>query len=171
MTENIVLIGFMGVGKGRTARELAGQTGNFAVDTDDLIESMQKKKIRDIFMKEGESFFRKLEADVAAWLSSSVQGTIISTGGGFFQVEGLRNIGKIVYLHAELEDIVAAIMAHPKAAKKIKKRPLLRDMEQARRLYQSRLPLYRKVCDLEVDVRGKRSVDVAKEIRALLLPT
>ncbi|MCW5204049.1 shikimate kinase, partial [Desulfobulbus sp. US4] len=48
MADNIILIGFMGVGKGRTARALAEQTSRFAVDTDDLIESMVNLKIRDI---------------------------------------------------------------------------------------------------------------------------
>ncbi len=45
----------MGVGKGQTARELARQTGRFAVDTDDLIESLTKKKIRKIFADQGEA--------------------------------------------------------------------------------------------------------------------
>ena len=49
MADNIILIGFMGVGKGRTARALAEKTGLFAVDTDDLIETMTKMKIRQIF--------------------------------------------------------------------------------------------------------------------------
>ena len=49
MADNIILIGFMGVGKGRTARELSRLTGRFTVDTDDLIESFTKLKIRKIF--------------------------------------------------------------------------------------------------------------------------
>ena len=40
MAENIILIGFMGVGKGRVARTLAAGTGRYTVDTDDLIETM-----------------------------------------------------------------------------------------------------------------------------------
>ena len=46
MKANIVLIGFMGVGKGRTARTLAEKTGMFAVDCDDLIESFANGKVR-----------------------------------------------------------------------------------------------------------------------------
>lgn len=40
---NIVLIGFMGVGKGRTARAITKLTGRFALDCDDLIESYANK--------------------------------------------------------------------------------------------------------------------------------
>ena len=63
--ENIVLIGFMGVGKGRTARALADATGMFAVDTDDLSESRMKMKIRQILSERGEPFFRSLENQLA----------------------------------------------------------------------------------------------------------
>ena len=54
MTDNIVLIGFMGVGKGRTARALAARTGQFAVDCDDLIESFTNTKVKKIFSKFGD---------------------------------------------------------------------------------------------------------------------
>ena len=82
--ENILLVGFMGVGKGRTARALAAETGMFAVDTDDLIESFVKQKIRTLFAQRGELTFRKFEQRTGLWLENQVQGTIISTGGGFF---------------------------------------------------------------------------------------
>ena len=53
VADNIILIGFMGVGKGRTARALAAATGRFAIDTDDLIESFLKTKIRTLFRRAG----------------------------------------------------------------------------------------------------------------------
>lgn len=59
--ENIVLVGFMGVGKGRTARCLAEMTGRYALDCDDLIESYTNSRIRKIFQEDGEAVFRELE--------------------------------------------------------------------------------------------------------------
>ena len=44
--KNIILIGFMGVGKGSVAREVVKESTLIAVDTDDLIESMENKKIK-----------------------------------------------------------------------------------------------------------------------------
>jgi shikimate kinase len=161
---NLVLIGFMGVGKGRAARELARQSGRFALDTDDLIESYYKKKIRKIFAEEGEAVFRELEGRVAKWLAESVVDTVVSTGGGFFQVEGLKRIGRVVYLHASLDHIIARIKVHPQAEKKIKKRPLLSDMDQARELYRQRLPRYRQVADLEINVEELTVGEVAKQL-------
>ena len=43
---NIILIGFMGVGKGTVARALVKKSDMFAIDTDDLIESMENRKIK-----------------------------------------------------------------------------------------------------------------------------
>ena len=164
MKNNIVLIGFMGVGKGRTARSLASQAGMYAVDCDDLIESFANMKIKTIFEVYGEEYFRKLEQKTAKWLEESVSATIISSGGGFFKVKNLRKIGKIVYLHADYETILAGINADINAEKKLRKRPLLQDFDKARALYSERIPLYRRVADVEISVAGLSTDQVAKEI-------
>jgi shikimate kinase len=164
MKKNIVLIGFMGVGKGRTARMLAEKTGRFAVDCDDLIESFSNLKVKKIFAKFGEPRFRELERDVALWLETNVRKTIISTGGGFLQVPNLRKIGKVVYLHSDFDQIVEGITGHPNAKKKIKKRPLLKDLDKARILFESRLPLYRQVADCEIKVTGRNIEEIAMDI-------
>jgi shikimate kinase len=164
MADNIILIGFMGVGKGRTARALAEQTGRCAVDTDDLIESMLNKKIRAIFADQGEAAFRLLEQKIADWLEYHVTGTVVSTGGGFFKVENINRMGTVVYLHSTVEDIYESICQHPNAKKKIKKRPLLNNLEEAEKLFKERLPQYRKVADREVTVTGKTNPEIADEI-------
>ena len=168
MADNIILIGFMGVGKGRTARALAGQTRRFTVDTDDLIESMVNMKIRNIFAEQGEAEFRRLEQRAADWLEYHVTGTVVSTGGGFFKVRNLNELGKVVYLHSSVEDIYQSICNHPNAKKKIKKRPLLKDLQQAKALFSERLPQYRNLADIEISVSGKSSVERAEEIVSLL---
>lgn len=165
---NIILIGFMGVGKGRTARTLAQNTDLFAIDTDDLIESLAKNKIRAIFADQGETTFRALEQRVASWINEHVRETIISTGGGFYQVENLRDLGTIVYLHGSVEYIIKKIMEHPNAKKKIKKRPLLSDIEKAKELFNSRLPQYRSLADHIIDIEGKSVEEVSGDIITLL---
>jgi shikimate kinase len=165
MAGNIYLIGFMGVGKGRTARALAEKTGLFAVDTDDLIESMTKMKIRQIFAVHGEPYFRQLEQQVADWLRKNVKGAIVSTGGGFFMVRKLgKGKDRVVYLHASLEAILEKVAGHPQAEKKIKKRPLMQDLSMLTRLYQERLPRYRAAADLELDVEGLVAEEVAEKM-------
>ncbi len=164
MTGNIILVGFMGVGKGRTARMLADKTGKFAVDCDDLIESFTNMKVKKIFKTHGEPRFRKLEQMVARWLEEKLHDTIISTGGGFFKVPNIHRIGTVVYLHSEFDQILQAIHSHPKAVKKIKKRPLLQDLKKAKTLFNERLPLYRGVADFEIQVGGRSIDKVTDEI-------
>jgi shikimate kinase len=164
MTGNVVLVGFMGVGKGRTARMLAEKTGMFAVDCDDLIESFANNKVKKIFSKFGEPRFRELERQVAIWLENQVSDTIISTGGGFFNVPNIRKIGTVVYLHSDFDQILDGIHAHPNAKKKIKKRPLLKDLDKAKALFEERLPLYRDVAAIEIQVGGRSIEDIAGDI-------
>jgi shikimate kinase len=162
--KNIVLIGFMGVGKGSVAREIIKLSDYIALDTDDVIESMENRKVKKIFAEEGEAYFRDLERKIGKWLAKSVESTLISTGGGFYKVPELKKIGKVVLLHAEFETIYQRIITHPNAAKKLKKRPLFQDVDKARALYEEREASYKKLADVIIDVTDKDVVEIAKEI-------
>ena len=162
--QNIVLIGFMGVGKGSVAREVIKQSEYIALDTDDIIESMENRKVKKIFEEEGEPYFRELERKVAHWLAGSVHNTLISTGGGFFKVPNIKEVGKVVLLHAEFDTIYKRITEHPNAKQKIKKRPLLKEKKKARALYKEREPQYMEVADIVIDVTDKTVETIAKEI-------
>ena len=162
--KNIILIGFMGVGKGSVAREVTKHSHYVAIDTDDLIESMENRKIKAIFEDEGEEYFRKLEKNVAKWLENSVKNTLISTGGGFYKQTNLKKIGIIVLLDSPFDAIIKRIKAHPNAMKKLKKRPLLADLKKAKELYKLRRPEYLKLADIVVDVTDKSAELCAKEL-------
>lgn len=161
---NIILIGFMGVGKGTVARALVKKSNMFAIDTDDLIESMENRKIKKIFEVEGEPYFRALEKKTALWLEESVNSTIISTGGGFYKQENINKIGKVVYLKSSFQGILDRINNAPNAANKLKKRPLLQNLEEALKLYDLRAKEYAKVAKIVVDVENKDINDIVKEI-------
>ncbi len=161
---NIILIGFMGVGKGTVARALVKKSNMFTIDTDDLIESMENRKIKKIFDLEKEPYFRALEKKTALWLEKNVNNTIISTGGGFYKQENINKIGKVVYLKSSFQGILDRINAAPNAVNKLKKRPLLQNMEEAITLYNSRTADYEKVAKIIVDVENKDLRDIVKEI-------
>ena len=161
---NIILIGFMGVGKGTVARALVKKSNMFAIDTDDLIESMENRRIKKIFEVEGEPYFRALEKKAALWLEKSVFDTIISTGGGFYKQDNINKIGKVVYLKSSFQGILDRINNAPNAENKLKKRPLLQNMEEALKLYNLRAKEYEKVAKIVVDVENKDIKDIVKEI-------
>ena len=162
--KNIILIGFMGVGKGSVAREVARNSKYMTIDTDDLIESMENCKIKKIFETEGEEYFRKLERNVAKWLEESVQNTLISTGGGFYKQKNLKKIGVVVLLDSPFDAIIQRIKAHPNALKKLKKRPLLADLKKAKELYDARRPEYIQLADIVIDVTNKSAQNCSKEL-------
>ncbi|HIE34948.1 MAG TPA: shikimate kinase [Campylobacterales bacterium] len=162
--KNIVLIGFMGIGKGTLARALSAKSGLFAVDTDDLIESLTNKKIKNIFEKKGEKYFRELEQKVADWLEYNVKNSIISTGGGFYKVKNIKKIGIVIYLDADFDWIYNRITKSKNAEKKIKKRPLFKSYSSAKILYEKRINEYKKIADIIIDVQNKDTKDLIDEI-------
>ena len=161
---NIVLIGFMGVGKGTVARALAAQSGMFALDCDDMIESYANKKIGQIFKEQGEQSFRKMEESLAKFLEKSVRCAVISTGGGFYAVKNLNKIGTVVYLKSSFEGIIDRLKNSENAEKKFAKRPLLADLQKAAALHAQRDGAYEKKADIVIDVKNKSVKKIVKEI-------
>jgi len=156
----------MGVGKGMIARALVKKSDKYAVDTDDLIESLENRKIKEIFAKEGEEYFRELERKTALWLEKNVTDCIISTGGGFYKQKNIKKIGQVIYLKSSFDAILKRIYEHPNAKKKIAKRPLLKDLKKAKELFKKRVKEYERIADITVVVEDKDTKKIVEEILA-----
>lgn len=78
---NLYLIGMMGAGKSTTGQHLARALGYRFVDTDALIEKLTNQSISDIFQEQGEDYFREIERNVLAEVSS-YHHLVVATGGG-----------------------------------------------------------------------------------------
>lgn len=166
--KNIVFIGFMGVGKGTIARALIQSTKLFGLDTDDLIESMENRKIKTIFETNGEAYFRKLEKKTAKWLEKNVKNAIISTGGGFFKVENLDRIGTVIYLRSSFDGILKRLKEHEHADLKLAKRPLLTDEVKAKALFEERSSLYEAKADIIIDVEERSVNEIVRDLITVL---
>ncbi len=154
MKKNIILIGFMGVGKGTTARAFAKKYNVYNIDTDDLIESKENREVKKIFEKKGEAYFRACEQQTADWIEKCVKGTLISCGGGFYQVENLKKLGTVVLLDASFEWIHNRLKTAKNAEAKLAKRPLFSKEKEAKKLYKEREKFYKKLADVVVDVEN-----------------
>ena len=165
MKNNIILIGFMGVGKGTTARAYAEKYNTFIIDTDDLIESKENRKIKTIFKEKGEKYFRLCEQECADWIESSVDNSFISCGGGFYNVSNLKKIGTVVLLDASYEWIFNRLSTADNAKAKLRKRPLFSEPKKAKYLYEEREKAYKKVADIVIDVENKSMKNIIKEIQ------
>ena len=75
------LVGFMGSGKSYVGKKLSEKLQLNFIDLDHYIEQIENRSILDIFNKEGEDHFRKLELKYFSSILKE-EDTIISTGGG-----------------------------------------------------------------------------------------
>jgi shikimate kinase len=160
-TPGLYIAGFMGSGKTTVGKKLADRVGWDFVDVDDEIERTEQKTIESIFSSRGEPEFRKIETEALRGLVHQVERgmpAVIALGGGAFvreeNFEMLENNGISVWLDCPFEAIVRRLESEAKDM-----RPLARDRETLRRLYESRLPGYGRAdyrvdanCDIEVAV-------------------
>lgn len=161
---NLILVGFMGVGKSTLGRFLAQETGFSFVDLDAEIERAEGLSISQIFERQGESAFRKIESlALKNVLSSSQQ--IVSLGGGAMVSDENKKIiqekGFSIYLSAMASTL----------AKRIKgeHRPLVAGLsesekfEKIKTLLKDRVVHYEK-CDLEISTDDCTSKEVVHKI-------
>ncbi|MGB9613121.1 MAG: shikimate kinase [Candidatus Margulisiibacteriota bacterium] len=160
---NIVLIGFMGVGKSEVGQRLARELAMNFLDTDELIEKTEGRSINEIFKTEGEEYFRNLETEVLETLQD-YDNFVLSTGGGMVlreeNVSLLKNLGPLILLWADPEVVYERI-------KEQTHRPLLNvpdPKEEIKKILDFRSPIYNRVADFKVDTSFKTAEEVVLEI-------
>ena len=149
-TPGIYITGFMGSGKTTVGRMVADRLGWDFVDLDTDIEQREHDTVANIFATRGEAEFRRLETEaIKRWLRKIECGmpTVIALGGGAFvqpvNYEMLGNNGISVWLDCSLEMVETRIADGGE-------RPLARDREALRRLYDARRVLYGRA-DFRID--------------------
>lgn len=157
LKKTVVMVGMMGAGKTAVGRALAARLAVPFLDSDAEIETAANLTIPEIFVRDGEPFFRRKESQVISRLLDEERG-ILSTGGGAFLAAENRDLisqrGVSVWLKADL-DVLWNRVKHKST------RPLLRtDNPRATlgMLYQARVPLYAKA-DLTVSSDGEASIE------------
>ena len=153
----------MGAGKSTIGRLLAKELHLPFKDSDKEIEVRTGANIPWIFDKEGEPGFRDRETAMIVELCHE-NGIVLATGGGAVMRpenrQALRNGGRVVYLHASIEQQVAR-------TSRDRNRPLLRNANPEkilRDLLAVRDPLYREIADLVVETDERPPRMVVREI-------
>lgn len=161
--ENIMLIGFMGTGKSTVASQLHTRLGMDEIDMDAYIVQKEKRAITEIFEKEGEEYFRKVEtACLKEILEKNHQ--VVSCGGGAVikqeNVALMKEKGIIVLLTAQPETIL-------KRVKNTTDRPILNgnmNVEFISQLMEKRRELYESVADIRIETDNKSVDKICSEI-------
>ena len=138
---NLYLVGMMGAGKSAVGRPLAAALGYRFIDADAAVEQVAGCSIPELFAREGEAGFRRLESavlgQIAGWHS-----LVVATGGGAVtrpENWGHMRQGVVVWLDAPAELLLSRLQADPTP------RPLLQTPQPAERLAEllaQRNPLY-----------------------------
>lgn len=139
--KNIVLVGMPGCGKSTVGKALSKRLSRPFFDADEEIVRRAGNTIPEIFKTQGEAGFRKIETEVLYDLCRQ-SGAVIATGGGAVTIpknhDILRQNSKVIFINRDVSVL-------PTDGRPLSEQNDLRDM------FQKRLPMYRAVCDAEVD--------------------
>ena len=140
-TRNLLLIGMPGCGKTTVGQALAHRLGRKLVDTDALVEEAAGCTIPELFAREGEEAFRRLEHEILCRVGRE-SGLVIATGGGAVtrpeNLDPMRQNSTVIFLRRPLDQLP------------IEGRPISQ-ANSLEELYRRRLPLYQQAADWAVD--------------------
>jgi shikimate kinase / 3-dehydroquinate synthase len=142
--KHLALIGFMGAGKSTIGREVAARTARRFVDTDEEIERLHGP-IPELFER-GEPEFRRIEEQVVA---EALVGppAVIALGGGAVLSERTRERlsthAYTILIDVDIDDAWERV--------KDSNRPLARQEDDFRKLFDSRRPVYTQAMDAPAD--------------------
>jgi shikimate kinase / 3-dehydroquinate synthase len=161
---NIVLVGFMASGKSRIGELLARHFKFNLFDLDKIIEQDENLCINDIFAQKGEWYFRRLEFLAIKKLMGCINTVIVAGAGApmwFENAQMLKKLGQIFYLDASFSLILQRLANNN--ARPLGKIKSLDDLEQIKRLYIFRRPIYLNLGSV-IDVNNENKTTTCEEI-------
>jgi shikimate kinase len=161
LTPLIVLVGPMGSGKSTVGELLAERLGVPYRDTDADIVAAQGREIADIFVDEGELYFRELERQAVRAAVAEHPG-VLALGGGAILDDSTRELLAglpVVYLSLDVEEAVRRVGLN-------QARPLLavNPRRQWRELMDARRHLYTEVARVVVATDDRTPEEVAQAV-------
>ncbi|MCZ6804502.1 MAG: shikimate kinase AroK [Proteobacteria bacterium] len=166
-SNNIFLIGPMGVGKTTIGRQLAKKLSIRFYDSDHEIEQRTGADIPLIFEIEAEEGFRKRESQVIAELAL-LENIVLSTGGGAVVNPENRQVlldnGLIIYLKSTPEKLF-------KRMAEDKRRPLLQSedrLDKIKKILVEREPVYLAMANEIIDTDKINIKQIIQKILKLI---
>ncbi len=166
-TRRIVLTGFMGVGKSTVGPLLASRLAWTFLDLDTHIEDRTGAAIPELFSREGEQTFRRLESTALASALRRPE-TVLALGGGAPETLTNRLLLEqtpgtlVLFLDASFPTLFDRCMLQAI------NRPVLADPATAQARFAQRQPLYRRLARHTIDTTGRTPQSVADAILATI---
>jgi len=163
MPPRVILIGPPGAGKSVIGKNLAQRMESQFSDTDALIEEIAGKSVAQIFIDDGESVFRDLEARIVATALTEREGVLSLGGGAILRDETRKAVSEsgaaVIFL-----DVTLAIAA-PRIGFN-RDRPLLLNnpRQQWQKLMDERRSVYEGAASMHIQVGDRSVAAVATEI-------
>jgi shikimate kinase len=161
--QQIIITGFMGAGKTTVAVSLSRKLSCAMIDLDRFITERTGRTPQAIIDEDGEQRFRELESEALLDALETVGAQTIALGGGTWTGPANRALikernGFTVWLDAPFE------LCWQRISSENSSRPLARDFNSARELYDERRAVY-DLAMLRVEVCEDKSADaIALEI-------
>lgn len=160
---NIMLIGFMGVGKSTVSARMIELLSMEGIEMDALIAEKEGVTIPEIFDKYGEEYFRDCESQTIIDLQGKTNQLVSCGGGAVLREENvcqMKKGGRIVLLTASPETIYERV-------KDSRERPILNDhmsVSYIAGLMEKRRPKYMAAADLVISTDGKTIDEICGEL-------
>ena len=164
VNKNLILLGMMGVGKTTIGKIVAKTQGLEFIDTDAYIEKKNLMKIKEIFKKKGENYFRNEEKKYTLKLIKK-NNCVIALGGGAFINKSIR---KSILKNCISIWLDANTNILSKRVKWNQKRPLLNDknvVTKINKLYAERKNVY-KLSDHKIICDQLNKKEIVKKINS-----
>jgi shikimate kinase len=160
----VAIVGYMGSGKTTLGRVLARALRREFVDLDRAIVKEAGKGIPEIFAEHGAERFRELEHKALLDALEDLTPSVVACGGGIVLRPDNRTLLREVTTVFLRED--TGVLYHRTRGPGRPLRAASREEFETR--YTERLPLYREVADIEVEVNGRPPAQVAEEVLGCL---
>jgi shikimate kinase len=163
----ITLTGFMGCGKSSVGRCLSELLCCPFIDLDDAICERSGRSIPEIFASEGETEFRKLEAETLRSIltPSGTVRMVIALGGGTVMTPECSEIVKersvCIYLKASIDTLVRHLETEASGRPMLQGDSLRSRIEE---LMNIRTETYESIAHITIETDGKSVEAIAEEI-------
>ena len=160
----ITFIGMPSAGKTTVGRAFARAIGYDFIDLDEMVEMQEGKSLITILEEKGGSYFLAIQERYIYNVDPSSKIVIAPAGSIIYQEQAMKWLSEhavTFFLDTPIETIEKRLLEKPKAVVGLKEKGL-------EKLWQERMPIYRKYADFEIKTDSKSLDDIIGEVRSML---